>query len=502
MMRTLIRLLAVTACAVVIPAAVLPAGPTAALATVQDGSHGRTPTTGDHFMFSQAANSTYKRLTRTISVPVAGAQLSYWVTRDTEPNWDFTFVEAHTAGADDWTTLPDINGHTSDDVGRSCPGWLAIHPFLAHYQADNGDGTCSPAGTSGTWSAATGSGDGSEQWLVDLTPYAGRDVEVSISYASDEVVQTNGVVVDDIVVSTGEGSTSFENDGDVLDGWTVSGAPDSSPVNENDWVVGTVADLPPSTGEIVQGSFAREPEIIDFLSQSFGRYPFTAAGGIVDDLQGVGFALENQTRPIYSRAFFTDPISGDNVVVHELAHQWFGDSVSVQRWQDIWLNEGFATYAEWLWSEHESLGTVQENFDFYYSLVPPGHPFWQVTIGDPWPDQIFNQAVYWRGGMTLHQVRLAIGDDDFFTLLRTWAGSHAGGNGTTEQFIALAERISGQDLDALFQTWLFTPTKPDVPVTTALSVSNALSVSSAPAAGRAAIAMAMRPGLHATGLRR
>src|SRR5664280_779246 len=115
-----------------------------------------SPTTGEHFLYSQVANFSYKRLTRTISVPAAGAQLSYWVTRDTEQDWDFTFVEARTAGADDWTTLPDIGGHTTSDVGRSCPFWLGIHPFLAHYQTDNGDGTCSPAGTTGTWSAATG----------------------------------------------------------------------------------------------------------------------------------------------------------------------------------------------------------------------------------------------------------------------------------------------------------------------------------------------------------
>lgn len=126
---------------------------------------------------------------------------------------------------------------------------LARHaPFLAHYQTDNGDGTCSPAGTTGTWSAATGKGNGSEHWLVDLARYAGRDVELSISYASDDLVQANIVVVDDIAVSTGEGSTSFEDDGDVLDGWTASGAPAGSQANENDWIVGTVADLPPSTG--------------------------------------------------------------------------------------------------------------------------------------------------------------------------------------------------------------------------------------------------------------
>ena len=247
------------------------------------------PTTGSHLLISNAANSSYKRLTRTISVPAQGAQLSYDVTRDTETDWDFTFVEAHTVGADDWTTLPDVNGHTSQAVGNICPGWLTLHPFLTHYQTGNVDGTCTPSGTSGTWWAATSASDGPEQWQVDLTPFAGRDVEVSISYASDQVVQTSGLFIDNVQVSTGEGNTSFEPDGDQFDGWTAPGAPAGSPGNDNDWTIGTVDDLPPAVGEIVDASFARQPAIIDFLSQTFGRYPFNAAGGIVDDAEGSGF---------------------------------------------------------------------------------------------------------------------------------------------------------------------------------------------------------------------
>ena len=171
-------------------------------------------------------------------------------------------------------------------------------------------------------------------------------------------MQLNGVFLDDVAVSSGPGSTGFEDDGDTLDGWTVPGPPEGSPGNETDWIAGTVADAPPTPGEIAAGSFAREPEIIAFLSGIFGRYPFSAAGGIVDDVQGLGFALENQTRPVYAPDFFDSPESGDSVVVHELAHQWTGDSLAVAAWQHIWLNEGFATYAEWLWSEREGLGTA------------------------------------------------------------------------------------------------------------------------------------------------
>ena len=433
------------------------------------------PRTGTQFALSQVGDLSYKRLARTISVPAAGgAQLSFWMTRDTETDWDFAFVEAHEVGTDAWTTLPDLNGHTSAGTGDACPSWLDLHPFIEHYQTDDGDGTCSPTGTTGRWFAASGSSDGAEQWAVDLTPFAGKSVEVSISYASDGSVQGTGLFVDDIVSSTGEGTTSFEDDGNTFDGWTVPGAPAGSEPNPNDWIVGTAADAPATAGEIAQGSFARQGEIIDFLEDQFGRYPFSAGGGIVDDLDGVGFALENQTRPIYAKDFFGDSISGDSVVVHEIAHQWFGDDLAVAKWRNIWLNEGFATYAEWLWSEHDDLGTAQENFDFFYNEIwPEDDPFWDVIVGDPGPDGIFDNAIYYRGAMTLHQLRLAVGDKAFFRTLREWAASNSRGNVTIEQFIRLAERVSHQDLDDLFETWLFTPGRPELPSSTAASAGTA-----------------------------
>ena len=418
------------------------------------------PHTGAQFAISQVSQPSYKRLARAIAVPAGGATLSFWVNRSTELNWDFFFVEAHTVGEDNWTTLRDLNGHTSQATGNVCPFWLELHPFLAHYQTDNGNGTCSPSGSSGSWWAVSGESGGYEQWQVDLSAYAGQTVEVSLTYASDDLVQYSGVFVDDIVVSTGAGTTSFENDGNTMDGWTVPGAPGGSSPNPNDWIAGTSADTPPPLGATIDASFARQPEIIDFLSRMFGRYPFRAAGGIVDDFGGFGFALENQTRPIYAKGFFTDQVQGDAVVVHELAHQWYGDSLTVAQWKHIWLNEGFATYAEWLWSEREGLGTAQEIFDSFYEGIPADDPFWGVVIGDPGPDLLFDIAVYWRGAMTLHQLRLAVGDRDFFRILRRWAQSRKGDNVTTSEFIRLAERISRRQLDDLFDAWLFTPGKP------------------------------------------
>ncbi|MCU1633132.1 MAG: peptidase rane alanine aminopeptidase [Micrococcaceae bacterium] len=413
------------------------------------------PRTGIDFAWSQAADNSYKRLTRTITVPAGGAQLSFWLTRDTESNWDFVFVEARTAGADDWTTLPDANGHTSEETGAVCPAWHELHPFLTHYQTDNGAGGCTAAGSSGAWRAASGASDGWEQWSVDLAGFAGKNVEVSISYVG--ITSRPGVFVDDVVVSSGEGSTSFEEDDNTLDGWTVPGPPAGSPGNENDWIV--TADSPPGIGENVRASFARQPEIIEFLEGYFGRYPFRDAGGIVDDFRGLGFALENQTRPIYARDFFTDQQLGDSVVVHELAHQWVGNSVSVEDWRHIWLNEGSTTFTEWLWSEREGLGTVQEIFDSFAS-IPADSPFWSVRIGDPGADALFDYAVYARGAMTMHTLQQAVGEKDFFRILREWAQLNAGGNVSTDEFITLAEEISGEELSPLFDEWLFSGEKP------------------------------------------
>jgi hypothetical protein len=420
------------------------------------------PRTGERFAISQVADASYKRLARTVGVPAEGARLSFWVRRDTERSEDFMFVEAHPVGSEHWTTLRDAHGHTRAETGRACRDRLGIHPFLAHYLTADPDGTCSPTGTTGEWWAASGASDGYEQWSVDLSPYAGADVEISLTSAGDDAVQFSGVFVDDVVVSGGPGSTSFEDDGDTLDGWTVPGAPEGSPPNANTWIAGPAADAPAPVGELAARSLRRQPEIIGFLSGIFGPYPFSAAGGIVDDTDELGFALENQTRPIYAKDFFGDrsPGGADAVVVHELAHQWVGDSLALAAWPHVWLNEGFATYAEWLWSEREGRESAQELFASA-AAAPADDPLWAVTVGDPGPAALFDDAVYVRGAMTLHALRRTVGDADFFTILRAWAGEHAGGNVTTAQFAALAERISGQELDAFFAAWLFTAGKPD-----------------------------------------
>lgn len=210
-----------------------------------------------------------------------------------------------------------------------------------------------------------------------------------------------------------------------------------------------------SVADVARDSLALQPEAIAVLEEWFGPYPFDVAGGIVDDVPELGFALENQTRPVYSPVFFDDTDSGAVVVVHELAHQWAGDSVRLAGWQHIWLNEGFATYAEWLWADSQGTGTPQEAFD-QLAEVPAGHRFWRVAIGDPGPesDQLFDQAVYLRGAMTVHALRREVGEEAFAEIVREWFDSRAGEAVTTDEFVALAEDVSGQQLDEFFAEWL------------------------------------------------
>ncbi len=217
----------------------------------------------------------------------------------------------------------------------------------------------------------------------------------------------------------------------------------------------------PSIGQVAEESLAEQPKILSFLATVLGPYPFKEAGGIVDDDPDIGYALENQTRPIYSKVFFTGGTVADNdwVVTHELAHQWTGDDLALSRWQDIWLNEGFATYMEWLWSQNQQRDTAEEYFDSF-ATIPAGDEFWSLKIGAPGATSIFDDPVYYRGAMTLHALRHEIGDADFFRLVKRWTSSGAGGNVTTAQFVALAETVSGKNLGAFFRTWLFTGSKP------------------------------------------
>lgn len=220
------------------------------------------------------------------------------------------------------------------------------------------------------------------------------------------------------------------------------------------WVNAVSKDLTPREVKIAQKWLAKSPKIVSWLSAELGEYPFEASGGLVTGLD-VGFALENQTRPTY-------PYVGgayDSLLVHELAHQWFGDDVAVHNWADIWLNEGFASYMEARYVEaNGGISTDQWLRDAYDQQRDAAS--WKVAPGDPGAKRIFDGAVYGRGAMALAALRNVIGDAAFNTTLRTWLEQKAGGNGQVEEFIAVAEQVSGKDLDSLFQAWLYAKTRP------------------------------------------
>ncbi|MEV4371926.1 M1 family metallopeptidase [Nonomuraea sp. NPDC049637] len=198
----------------------------------------------------------------------------------------------------------------------------------------------------------------------------------------------------------------------------------------------------------------RHAPVLDYFASLFGPYPFSSTGAIVDHAPKVDYALETQTRPIYAE------VPGEGLLAHELAHQWFGDSVTPSRWQDIWLNEGFATYAEWLWQDKIGERGLQTSFDMAYA-TPAKDAFWRTPPADPGgPAALFHDPVYYRGAMTLHALRGKVGDMAFFQILSRWTAEHKYGNADTRAFIALSERVSGHDLSGLFTDWLFKPGKP------------------------------------------
>lgn len=197
----------------------------------------------------------------------------------------------------------------------------------------------------------------------------------------------------------------------------------------------------------------RTPKVLRWLERRLGEHPFETTGGMVTSLDP-GFALETQTRPTY-------PYVGAGrgwLVAHELAHQWFGNRVSLTRWQDIWLNEGPATWFHLKWVVRSGPDTMQDWLAGTWVSLPRDDKFWKVPIGDPGPNRIFHQAVYYRGAMTLQALRNRIGEEHFRTLLRRWVSERD--HGTTEDFRDLAESVSGQDLDGFFDVWLFRTRRP------------------------------------------
>ena len=207
--------------------------------------------------------------------------------------------------------------------------------------------------------------------------------------------------------------------------------------------------------ETTRAALALQPEMIRFFEQRFGRYPFEAYGAVVDD-DSVDYALETQTRPVYSE------VADEGTVAHELAHQWFGNAVSPAQWRHIWLNEGWATYAEWLWTEHRGGDTARESFrDAVAFLDEEG--LWERDLTDPGRDGLFSSEVYVRGGAALFALRREVGREAFLEGARRWLARYDGGAGTTADFRHVYEEVAGRPLAGFFGDWLKDGERPPLP---------------------------------------
>ena len=224
---------------------------------------------------------------------------------------------------------------------------------------------------------------------------------------------------------------------------------------------GVIVVAPPDlVGEGYDASFGQQPAMMDFFESVFGVYPFDDYTVVVTD-DPLEIPLESQSLSTFGRNFASSEWNDVRLVAHELAHQWFGNAVTLREWKDIWLHEGFACYAEWLWSEESGDDTADERAEHHYDKLADLDQ--DLLLADPGPALMFDDRVYKRGALTLHALRPTIGDHDFFDVLEQWVEEYGGGNATTDDFERLARDVSGESLDELFDAWLRSTDLPALP---------------------------------------
>jgi aminopeptidase N len=218
------------------------------------------------------------------------------------------------------------------------------------------------------------------------------------------------------------------------------------------------AALPARLRDNFEHDFGRQPQMMKLFVTLFGRYPLSSGYTVVVTDDELEIPLEAQGISIFGANHCDGRRSAERLIAHELAHQWFGNSVTARHWRDIWLHEGFACYAEWLWSEHCGERTADEWAHHYYERLRESPQ--DLLLSDPGPRDMFDDRVYKRGALTLHALRGVLGDDSFFALLRDWTTRHRHATAVTDDFTGLAANYAEVSLRPLWQAWLYST---DVP---------------------------------------
>jgi aminopeptidase N len=207
-------------------------------------------------------------------------------------------------------------------------------------------------------------------------------------------------------------------------------------------------------------AFGLQPQMLEAFTRLFGDYPFGRYSVVVteDDLE---IPLESQSLSTFGANFLVTDWHAERLIAHELSHQWFGNSLTLGEWRDIWLHEGFACYAEWLWSEESGKDSTHERAVEHWERLADKDQ--DLVLADPGPELMFDDRVYKRGALTLHALRLTVGDEAFFDVLRAWATEHAHSTVSTELFEDFVQARTATDLKPLFESWLRQTELPDLP---------------------------------------
>jgi aminopeptidase N len=211
-------------------------------------------------------------------------------------------------------------------------------------------------------------------------------------------------------------------------------------------------------------ALSRQREMVDVFAERFGPYPFPAYTVVVteDELE---IPLEAQSLAIFGRNHLDTGWEAQRLIAHELSHQWFGNALTLGGWRDIWLHEGFACFAEWVWSEDSGSLTIAERAAAAHAKLR-NEPV-DLVVGDPGPENMFDDRVYKRGALALEALRQAAGDDLFFTVLRQWVAQNCHGTVSTAAFVRLADKlctgVGGFSARDLLSPWLYQAALPALP---------------------------------------